>query len=107
MPDALSTHKLIENVRTKCIIFGEALRIRVKQFRQNLPENYSQSTKVAITACNFSKNFRGSMPPGPLQLFLLLNQHQICSVEKIHVKKCENFDPPFKISRYASSPRIS
>ena len=56
---------IIENVRTKCIIFGEALRIRVKQFKQNLPENYLNGTKTAITACKFSKIFRGSMPPDP------------------------------------------
>ena len=29
-----------ENVRTKRILFGEALRIRVKRFQQILPENY-------------------------------------------------------------------
>ena len=45
------------------IIFGEALRIRVKKFKQTLPENYSKSTKIAITACKFSKIFRKSMPP--------------------------------------------
>ena len=45
----------------KCIIFGEALRIRIKIFKQNLPENYSTSTTIAITACKFSKFFRGSM----------------------------------------------
>ena len=38
-PHALSTN--IENVRTKCIIFGEALQIRVIKFKQNLRENYS------------------------------------------------------------------
>ena len=44
---------MIENVRTKCIIFGEALRIKVKKFKQDLLENYSQSTKIAVTACKF------------------------------------------------------
>ena len=57
-------HK-IENVRTKCIIYGEALRITVKKFKQNFPENYSKSTNIAIAACKFSKNFRGSMSPDP------------------------------------------
>ena len=33
-PYALSTH-IIKNVRTKCIIFGEALRIKVKQFKHD------------------------------------------------------------------------
>ena len=35
---ALSTHN--QNMRTKCIIFGETLKIKVKKFKQNLPENY-------------------------------------------------------------------
>ena len=69
-PCALST--VIENVRTKCIIFGEALRIRVKKFKQNLAEeNYSKSTKIAITACKFSKIFYGSMPPDYPRAFLV------------------------------------
>ena len=50
-PYAFSTY--IENVRTKCILFGEALRIRVTKFKQNLLENYSKSTKIATTACKF------------------------------------------------------
>ena len=56
-PYALSTHN------RKCITYGEALRIRIKKFEQNMRENYSKSTKIAITVCKFSKNFRGSMPP--------------------------------------------
>ena len=69
-------------MRTKCI-FGEALRIWVKKLKHNLRENYSKSTKIAITACKFSKFFRGGMPPDPLKLFLFLNQLQIISAEKI------------------------
>ena len=42
-PSALA--RIIENERTKCIVCGEALRIKV--------ENCSQSTKIAITACKF------------------------------------------------------
>ena len=61
--------RLIENVRTKCIIFDEALRIRVKNFKQNLRENYSKSTKIAIAACTFSKFVRGSMSLDPLRAF--------------------------------------
>ena len=76
--------RIIENVRTKCIIFGEALGIRpkVKKCKQNYPEIYSKSTKIAITACKFSKIFRGSMPPTFLGPFLFLNQLQINSAEK-------------------------
>ena len=35
----------IENVRTKCIVFGEALRIRVKQFKQNFREIIKKTLK--------------------------------------------------------------
>ena len=68
-PNAFSTY--LENVRTKCIIFGEALRIRVKKFEQNLRENYLESTKITITACKFSKIFRESMPPNALKAFFV------------------------------------
>ena len=47
-----------------------------------LNENYSKSTKIAITTCKFSKLFRGSMPRTLLELFLVLNQLQISSAEK-------------------------
>ena len=58
-------------MRTKCIILGEALRIRVKKFKQNLPKNYSKSTKIANTACKFSNFFRGSMPLDPPRAFFV------------------------------------
>ena len=68
-PYAFSTY--IENVQTKCIIFGEALSIRVKKFKQNLRENYLKSTKTTITACKFSNFFRGSMTPDSPRAFSL------------------------------------
>ena len=64
--------RIIENVKKKCVIFGEAFRTRVKKFKQNLRKNYSKSTKTGITACKFSKNFRGSIPPNPPEPFLFL-----------------------------------
>ena len=79
--------RIIENVRTTCIIFDERLRIKVKKCKQNLPEIYSKSTKMAITACKFSKIYRGSMPPDPLKPFVFLNQLQISSAEKLRLKK--------------------
>ena len=46
-----NTPSIIENVRIKCIISSvKALRITVKTFKQNLPESYSKSTKIAIMA---------------------------------------------------------
>ena len=83
-------------MRTICIIFGEAIRIRVTKFKHNLPENYSKSTKIAITAGKFSKIFRGACPPDPLQLFLFFNQLQISSAEKKKLKKCGNYAPLLK-----------
>ena len=54
-PYALSTqNRKDRKCAKKCIVFGETLRIRVKKFKGNLPENYSKSTKIAITACKFS-----------------------------------------------------
>ena len=71
-------------------------QIRVKQLKQNLPENYSKRTKITITACKFSKIFGGKMPPDPLKPFLLLNQLQICSTEKDTLaKSVEIMVPPF------------
>ena len=93
-----------EAVQTKCIIYGEALRIRVKKFKHNLPENYSTSTKIAITACKLSKIFWGSMPPDPPKFFLSLHQLQINSAEKNTLKKCGNYAPsPFKSFCYATA----
>ena len=90
---------------------GEALRIRVKKFKQNLPENYSKSTKMAITACEFSKFFRGRMSPDPpnLELFLFLHQLQVCSAEKnLQLKKMWNSryvtEPPDKLQEELNSP---
>ena len=60
-PYAFSTY--IENVRTKCNIIGEALRISVKKFKQNLGENYLTNTKITITACKFSKFLPGEHAP--------------------------------------------
>ena len=46
-------------------MFGEALRDQVKKIKHNLPEKYSKSTKIAITACKFPKIFRGTCPQTP------------------------------------------
>ena len=64
--------RIIKNVRTKCMIFDEALRIGVQKLKQNLQENYSkQSTKIASIACKFLKIFGGSLPPYLLRAFLV------------------------------------
>ena len=45
-----------------------------KNFKQKLPESYSKSTKIAITSCEFSKLFRGSMSPDPPRAFLVFQK---------------------------------
>ena len=73
-PYALSAKaRIIENVQTKCIIFGETLRFRGKKFKQNLPKNCLKSTKIASTVSKFLKIFWGSMPLDPLKAFYILN----------------------------------
>ena len=49
----------------KCIICSNVLKIRGQNFQQNLPENCSKSTKLAITVCKFSNVFRGACPRTP------------------------------------------
>ena len=57
-------------------------RIRVKKIKQILPDNYLKRTKIVFTACTFSKFSGGGCSRTPLELFLFLNQLQICSAEK-------------------------
>ena len=96
--------RIIKNVRTKCIIFGEALRIKVKKCKQNLPNIYSKSTKIAITARKSSKFFRGSMPTDLLEPFLFLNQLHISSAKKIRLEIMWKFCPSsFKVSHNATA----
>ena len=89
---------MIKNVQTKCIISGEAPRIRVKNFKRNLPENYSKSTKLAICVqhVNFQKFLGRACPRTPLELSWF-NQLQICSAEKKVLEKIWKLCPsPFK-----------
>ena len=81
-PYALSTH--IQKCASKMYhrLFGKALRIRNKIFKQNLPDNYSKSTKIANAVRKFSKFSGEAYPRTPLELFLFPNQLQICSAEK-------------------------
>ena len=95
-------------------VLGEALRIRGKNFKQNLAENYSKSTKIAITAGKFSKIFRGSMPPNPPSAFFVSqifwfskfsgffgSQNLFC--RKNALETCgKSWPPPFEISHYAT-----
>ena len=84
----------MENVQTKCIIFGATLRIRGKKFKQNLPKTCLKSTKMAATACKISENFRGSVPPDSPTAFFILNMLQNNSAEKLRLKISRNWVPP-------------
>ena len=75
-------------------LFGEAIRIRVKKLKRNLPEKCSKSTKMAITACKFSNIFRESMPSDPPEPFLFLSLLQISSAEKTTLEKNVEIMPP-------------
>ena len=82
-------------MQTNCIVFGKALRIKVKQFKHNLPENYSKSTKITITTCKFSKISGGACPRTPLFSFLI--SFKLVLPKKIRWKKWGNYAPsPFK-----------
>ena len=59
--------------------FANHFGIRVKKFKQHLPENYSKSTKIAITECRFSKIIRGSMPPDLPRAFNIPNYEFVFS----------------------------
>ena len=60
-PYAISMH--YRKRANKMHHISQSTQNRVQKFKQNLPENYSKSTKIAITAYKFSKIFRRSMPP--------------------------------------------
>ena len=96
--------RISENVRTKCIIFGEALRVRVKKFKQNSPENYSKSTKMAITACtvSFQNLSRRSIPPDLPKAFscFSISCTLVCSQKEYAWKNCGNYGPPLLSLRH-------
>ena len=78
-------------------LFGKVLRFRDNIFKQNLPENYSKSTKIVITARKFSKIFRRSMPPDPPRAFLVSQSaSNLFCRKKILLKKCGNYAAPSK-----------
>ena len=72
---ALYRYTEIENVRKNCIIpvFGEDLKLRVKNSNATCLKTCSRSTKMAIRECKFSKIFRKSMPPDPPKTVGLLS----------------------------------
>ena len=71
-------------MRTKCIVFGEALRIRVKKFKQNLREIIQNAPKKLLQHTDFQNCFGSAYP-----------RTQIGSAEKnTHEKNIEIIAPP-------------
>ena len=65
----------MNNLRTKYMLhslFGDVVKIGGKNLNENALKSSSKSTKIATIESNFSKIFRGGMPPDPLQPLLLL-----------------------------------
>ena len=73
------------------------------KYTQNLSENYSKITKIAITACKFSKIFRRACLRTPLELFLVFQSALNLFCRKKNTRKNVEImpPPPFKITRYA------
>ena len=87
------SYALITHWSKMCkMLFHEALRNRVKTFRQNLLENYSKTTKldIIIRFVNFQKLSGRACPRTSLEPFLFLNMLQINSTKKIPLIKCRN-----------------
>ena len=86
-PYTLSTHNRKCANKMHHNLFGEAIRIRVKKFRQNLPEKCSKSPKIAITACKFSNFFREGCPRTPQSLCCLLICFKLALPKKTTLEK--------------------
>ena len=56
-------------------------------------KNCSKGTKIASTACKFSKIFWGSMLPNPQEPFSFLICFKITLSEKLHLEICQNLVP--------------
>ena len=78
--------------------------LRGKQLKQNLPKNCSKSTKMATTACKFSKIYWGSMSPDSIEpfLFSICFKNRKNSAEKTTLKDRLNLVPPPWNSKYAA-----
>ena len=97
-------HKFSTTHAAKNTTQNEVLRIRVKKFRQSLPEKCSKSTKIAIAACNISKIFWGSIPSDPPKAFSVFQSASISSAEKITLEKnVEITVAPLKIFLYVTT----
>ena len=84
------------------MIFGEALRITGKKNKQNLRENCSKSTEMAITVCKFSKMFREACPRSPINLFCSSFCFKLILLGKTTLEKMSKFGAPsLKKSKYA------
>ena len=100
---ALSTHNR-KCVKQNASYLAKNSELGSNKFEQNLSKNYSKSTKIAITACKFSKIFRESIPPDPPRAFSCFSiSFKFVLSKKIRLKKCGNYTPSFKLSHYTTA----
>ena len=89
-------------MRTKCIIFGEALKVRGHKYDKLFLKIVQNTLKWPLQNANFQKFSGGACPRIPLESFLVLKLFEINSAEKTLLKSDENWCPfPEKISEYA------
>ena len=91
-PYALSTNN--QKCTNKCIIFGETLRFKGKNFNQNLPKTCSKSTKWPLQYISFTKFFRGTCPRTPLEPFLFSICFKTILPEKKTFENMSKFSAP-------------
>ena len=86
--------RIIENVRTKCIIICETLRIRDKKLQQNLPKYVQKVLKWPLHYVNFRKIFGEACPRTPLESFSFSIYFKIIRKEKLRLKYMSKFGAP-------------
>ena len=82
-------------MRTICMIFGDALRIRVKKFKQICLKITQKILKQPLQHANFQK-FPGNMFPDPPRAFLVSQSasNWLCR-KRIRLERCEKHAPLF------------
>ena len=94
----------MENVRTKCIIFCEALRLGSNNLNKICLKIIQNAPKQPLQHVNFQKFFEGACSRTPLRLSCFSISFKFVFPKKILLQKVWKLwlGPPFKISRYAT-----
>ena len=88
--------RIIENVQTNCIIFGETLRFMGKNLNKSCVKIVQKVLEWPLQCVNFQAIFGGARPRTPPQPFLFSIWFKIILPEKIRLKICENLVPPHR-----------